>query len=344
LKVLQDVAIKEGLTKKPVASRDRIVEGLLTNKLPEKRVVANDDDPPTLKEIGKKKPISKSDFWQMWQHYNLSVIVEYCRENNIKASGTKKEVIERILAWREADKENRKKFEVKEEVLARVSNRKKSVASEKKENKKNVLKEKPVQKEKKLLESDDEDEEEETVVKSKETPKEKVKSEEAKGNSASKRSNKDVKNEEPKTEVKKTTKVEEPVRNSKGGKKTKVVVEDEESEEKEVEEGEEKEEELESINSISEESQFDIIDNPEKYTRSTLIRLCKFNDAITVTDSVKTREDYINLINNTVLDLGKLEKYSLESLKAYAKDAKLEVQGKTKKAYCDAILAEQTES
>jgi len=353
LDVLQDVAIKEKLTKKVVTSRDRIVEGLLTNKLPEKRVVATgEDDMPTLKEIGSKKSISKSDYWGMWQHYNLVNIVEYCKKNNIKSSGTKKEVIERIIEWREADKENKKKFEVKEEVLARVAARKSSLASEKKKQSKKSSEKKEKKEKKKILESDEEDEEEEEkeeVVKPKKEVVKKVEKEEPKVVKKNEKKEepkekvvkKTEKKEEPKEKVvKKTEKKEEPKVVVKENKKTsEVMEEDEEEDEEEVEEKEEKEEKgLKSLDSVDEDEQVDVIKNPENYTLATLIKLCEFN-TLTVPDSVKTREDYIKLINSTVLDLDNLDRYSLESLKAYVKETELEVTGKGRQAYVDAIIA-----
>jgi len=331
LSVLQDVAIKENLTKKVVTSRDRLVEGLLTNKIPEKRVVSNgDDDMPTLKEIGSKKSIPKSDYWQMWQHYNLVDIVEYCKKNHIKSSGTKKEVIERILAWREADKENKKKFEVKEEVLARVAQRKKSLASEKKDTKKRSSSQKEKEKEKekkkkKILESDDEEDDKEE-----EEEKEEVKEKVVK---------KTVEKVEPKEKVVKKAEKVEPKEKVVVVKKTEEVEEVEEVDEME-EDGvaEEDESKLISFDSVGEEEQFDIVAHPENFTLDTLIEVCKFH-SLTVPDDVETRQDYIALINRTVLDLDNLDKYSLESLKDYVKETGLEVKGKGRQAIVDAILA-----
>jgi hypothetical protein len=52
-----------------------------------------------------KKGVSYQDLFQ-W--YPLPDLVEYCRENELKVSGTKPEVIKRILAFLDGDIENTK--------------------------------------------------------------------------------------------------------------------------------------------------------------------------------------------------------------------------------------------
>jgi hypothetical protein len=55
----------------------------------------------------KKVPISKAtEFEQLNQHYLLSDMVEFCRRQKLRVSGTKKEVIHRIISHNLGDKEN----------------------------------------------------------------------------------------------------------------------------------------------------------------------------------------------------------------------------------------------
>ncbi|KAL6060545.1 hypothetical protein QOT17_013463 [Balamuthia mandrillaris] len=54
-----------------------------------------------------KKPIKKGITYQdIYQHYYRPELVEYCKENGLLCSGSSKQLINRILAWLDGDKEN----------------------------------------------------------------------------------------------------------------------------------------------------------------------------------------------------------------------------------------------
>jgi len=95
-----------------------------------------------------KKPIKQGLSYQdIFQHYNLEELVEWCRENELKVSGTKPEVIRRILSFLDGDKEN---------TMAKPTNSPKK--PEMKETKKETKKDMP--KKQKAPEPEEEEEEE----------------------------------------------------------------------------------------------------------------------------------------------------------------------------------------
>ena len=58
-------------------------------------------------KVGKKLPIKDCKTYdQIFQHYGLEDLVEWCKENDVKSSGTKKILINRILDFLGGDKEN----------------------------------------------------------------------------------------------------------------------------------------------------------------------------------------------------------------------------------------------
>jgi hypothetical protein len=91
-----------------------------------------------------KRPAIKNgvSYHDMYQLYLLEELVDWCRDNGLKVSGTKKEVINRILAYFDGDKEN---------TMATVNNKKtdsKEAPAKKQKTEKKVSK-KPAKVEKK---------------------------------------------------------------------------------------------------------------------------------------------------------------------------------------------------
>jgi len=297
---LSEIAVDERIAKTNVQSADRLVAGIMSRKLPEaKQPAAPLPDMPSLKEIGKKKPIPKSDYWGMWQHYNLTQLLKYCRANDIKTTGTKHEVIERILAWREADKENKKQFMVSEVTKQRLAQRK-STTKKVKSTKQSSSK--------KDLESDSSEEDEP------EPPKEKKKS--SPSTEKSKPTEAPKKKEEPK-EVVAPKNVPAPAESSKD------------------DEGEEAEEEEEDDEDMK------IIDDPSKFSLTELRDFCKRQD---LKVKGKSKADIVTLINNTVLDMGKLDRYSRDALLEYCKEQDIAFKGEPTKDDLIKIVAEYNDN
>ena len=164
-----------------------------------------------------KKAIDKcTEYEQLFQHYFLDQLVDWCRENGVKTSGSKKVVINRILAFLGGDKENT----LADETRIRRSIKRRSAAPE------------------------DEDDDEEGDEEEQEEEEEEVEVKPKKGLSdRSKNTKKEApKKVEKKVVAKKNTK---PVATKKVTKK--VVEEEEEEEEKEEEEEEEQEQEQEEM-------------------------------------------------------------------------------------------------
>jgi len=124
--VLRDVAFDMKLEQDPTATPSRgvivpaIMEGkeIVHSKPKREKIVFS----KTKKEI--KKGVS---FQDIFQHYTVEELVEWSRENQLKTTGTKKELINRILMFLDGDKEN---------TLAgnrRVGRRRKSSSGQKKE-------------------------------------------------------------------------------------------------------------------------------------------------------------------------------------------------------------------
>eukprot|EP01089_Gocevia_fonbrunei_P020201 TRINITY_DN7453_c0_g1_i2.p1 TRINITY_DN7453_c0_g1~~TRINITY_DN7453_c0_g1_i2.p1 ORF type:complete len:458 (+),score=100.46 TRINITY_DN7453_c0_g1_i2:49-1422(+) len=110
-RILVKIINNEEITKKALLnpSKRKLVEMIVTGKPAPKTKRSNQGTknvPKSLKAIGKKKPIEDSDFWQIYQHYERGEIEQYCYDNLLKTTGSKKEMTNRILAWREGDKES----------------------------------------------------------------------------------------------------------------------------------------------------------------------------------------------------------------------------------------------
>eukprot|EP01088_Endostelium_zonatum_P011274 TRINITY_DN2528_c0_g2_i2.p1 TRINITY_DN2528_c0_g2~~TRINITY_DN2528_c0_g2_i2.p1 ORF type:complete len:490 (-),score=164.16 TRINITY_DN2528_c0_g2_i2:122-1591(-) len=129
--LLRDVAENNGFDDvDSVTSKSRLIEALLTGKMPEPKVV---NKAPTKKEIGRKRSIANSDKYGLQQHYTAARLVKYCQEHNLKSSGSKAQLIERIISWKNCETaEGKRKYERKTpyEPKAKSSKSKKSAKKE----------------------------------------------------------------------------------------------------------------------------------------------------------------------------------------------------------------------
>jgi len=142
----------------PTDSKAKIVNAIVTQTAPER-----EEKDMKIVFSAKKLPIKKGITYQdIFQWYYKEELVEYCKENGLKVSGKKKEVIERILAYLDGDKEN---------TMAKVNVNKEEPKQEKKEEKKTESKSKAKEPE---VEKEAEQEEEEKEA-PKESPKNKSK-------------------------------------------------------------------------------------------------------------------------------------------------------------------------
>jgi len=106
----------------PTDSKAKIVNAIVTQTAPER-----EEKDMKIVFSAKKLPIKKGITYQdIFQWYYKEELVEYCKENGLKVSGKKKEVIERILAYLDGDKEN---------TMAKVNVNKEEPKQEKKEEK-----------------------------------------------------------------------------------------------------------------------------------------------------------------------------------------------------------------
>jgi len=95
--------MKEANLKFDTDSKDRLVYALATHSNAKKKVSSKKD--LVFSDI--KLPIEKGvSFQDVYQHYFKQELVEWSKENGLKVSGKKKEVILRILAFLDGDKEN----------------------------------------------------------------------------------------------------------------------------------------------------------------------------------------------------------------------------------------------
>jgi len=89
-----DAGIKTGQS----ASKQKLCQAIVLKKdikKSKKKAVAP--------KISKKKPALRAGvtYHDVFQHYDVKSLVSYCRKNNLKVSGTKKELIKRILLFLE---------------------------------------------------------------------------------------------------------------------------------------------------------------------------------------------------------------------------------------------------
>jgi len=205
IETLRQVAKENGIRKsKEVASKSRLINALLTGELPDAK---EDNRPRNAEEVGPKVTISKCDKYQLQQHYYISELIDYCHEHQIKASGSKKELIDRIVAWGKADANGKGKYESTTPYEPRKkSSKSKKSSSDKKSSSKKSKKE--------SSESSESSEEEVADKKSK-------KSESGKKSSSDKKSSsKDKKKEADKDAVEEDDKPEKDTKKSSSDKKS----------------------------------------------------------------------------------------------------------------------------
>ena len=160
--------------------------------------------------VGAKKSIEKcNEYEQLFQHYTLEQLVDWCKERDVKTSGTKKVVINRILAYNDGDREN---------TMVDASNRspkqtKKSDTKEKSKPKKAKLPSKQSE-EKSAEEEDEADEDVEEAPKEKATKK-KVQTKKANKKNTKKAAEDEEKSAEEEEAIKEVKEKEK----KKGGKK-----------------------------------------------------------------------------------------------------------------------------
>ena len=104
--LLQDVAFDMKLEKDPSAANSKqvLVECILNNhELPEK------EKKKKIKvKVSKTKPDLKKgvSYQDVFQHYSVEELHDWCKKTGLKTSGNKPELIRRILAFFDGDKEN----------------------------------------------------------------------------------------------------------------------------------------------------------------------------------------------------------------------------------------------
>jgi outer membrane biosynthesis protein TonB len=124
--------------------------------LKEAEAAANKDKPSIKKGV---------TYQGIFQHYGREEIFEWAKDNGLKTSGNKPQLIKRIIAFLEGDKENtvavpKEKKEKKEKKEAPKSPKKGKKTTEKKATKKDEKKEEKKEK-KEEAEAEEEEEEEE---------------------------------------------------------------------------------------------------------------------------------------------------------------------------------------
>jgi len=94
------------LEKDPSAAPGKLVliEAIITNEVIQKQ----EKKKKKVQKVSKTKPdlVKGVEYQDVFQHYYLEELVEFAKKNGLKVSGTKKELIQRIIAWLEGDKEN----------------------------------------------------------------------------------------------------------------------------------------------------------------------------------------------------------------------------------------------
>lgn len=104
--LLRDIAYDMKLQKDPLALPGKavLIEAIVTNTDLPKKEKKKTSQP----KVSKHKPALEKgvEYHDVFQHYYLEELVEYAKKNGLKVSGTKKDLINRIIAWLEGDKEN----------------------------------------------------------------------------------------------------------------------------------------------------------------------------------------------------------------------------------------------
>jgi len=128
--VIRDISFQMKLETDPLAihSKSVLIECIMENKdAPEK---SGKKKEKIVFSKSKKAIASGLTYQDIFQHYSVEELIEWCHDNEVKSSGSKKEIINRILLWLAGDKENTKAG------VRRISKRRKSVGGAKKVTKK----------------------------------------------------------------------------------------------------------------------------------------------------------------------------------------------------------------
>eukprot|EP01117_Protostelium_nocturnum_P006108 TRINITY_DN2201_c0_g1_i1.p1 TRINITY_DN2201_c0_g1~~TRINITY_DN2201_c0_g1_i1.p1 ORF type:complete len:298 (+),score=130.71 TRINITY_DN2201_c0_g1_i1:107-1000(+) len=101
--------LKEGNIKGETSSKSKVIAAMIHNKDIEQAKSVKKE----VEFSKKKKEIKKGVTYQdIFQHYYLTELVEYCEKNGLPKSGTKKELIKKILAsFNDEEKSSKKKAE-----------------------------------------------------------------------------------------------------------------------------------------------------------------------------------------------------------------------------------------
>jgi len=106
--LLHSVTSDLKLKAKGTNSKRKLVESILTNSNPEKAEPKKKKRKITYSK--KKKPLEKGvTYDDIFQHYYVNEVRDYCKVNGLKSSGKKKELINRILAYLNGEEETKKK-------------------------------------------------------------------------------------------------------------------------------------------------------------------------------------------------------------------------------------------
>jgi len=102
--VLHNVTADLKLKAKGTNSKRKLVDSILTNSNPEKAEPKKKKRKITYSK--KKKPLEKGiTYDDIFQHYYVNEVRDYCKANGLKSSGKKKELINRILAYLNGEEE-----------------------------------------------------------------------------------------------------------------------------------------------------------------------------------------------------------------------------------------------
>jgi len=112
--LLHSVTADLKLKAKGTNSKRKLVESILTNSDPEKAEPKKKKRKITYSK--KKKPLEKGvTYDDIFQHYYVNEVRDYCKANGLKSSGKKKELINRILAYLNGEDEETKKKSSRDE-------------------------------------------------------------------------------------------------------------------------------------------------------------------------------------------------------------------------------------
>jgi len=112
--LLHSITADLKLKAKGTNSKRKLVESILTNSNPEKAEPKKKKRKITYSK--KKKPLEKGvTYDDIFQHYYVNEVRDFCKANGLKSSGKKKELINRILAFLNGEEEDSKKKSSRDE-------------------------------------------------------------------------------------------------------------------------------------------------------------------------------------------------------------------------------------